>query len=91
MSVGDEYLFTPTKNPLDPRKLNKPLNPKSVDYILKKYCKKAGIFQRISPHSARATYIGSALENGVELWKISQDVAMNRSELLKFTIKGALA
>ena len=74
VSSGEEYLFTPTKNPLEPNKLNKPLNPKSVDYILKKYCKEAGIFQRISPHSARATYIGSALENGVELWKISQDV-----------------
>ena len=74
LANGDEYLFTPTKNPLEPKNLNKPLNPKSIDYILKKYCKQAGIFQRISPHSARATYIGSALENGVELWKISQDV-----------------
>ena len=71
---GSEYLFKPTRNPLNPGQLNKALNPKSVDYILEKYCREAEIFQRISPHSARATYIGSALENGVELWKISQDV-----------------
>lgn len=71
---GDEYLLRPTKNPKDPKNLNKPINPKSIDYILRKYCQKAGIFERISPHSARATYIGSALENGVELWRVSLDV-----------------
>ena len=72
--TGEEYLLIPSRNPLNPAKLNKPLNPKTIDYILEKYCKKAGINIKISPHSARATYIGSALENGVALWKISQDV-----------------
>lgn len=71
---GEEYLLRPTRNPLNPQKLNKPLNPKTIDYILEKYCKKAGIFHKVSPHSARATYIGSALENGVELWRVSLDV-----------------
>ncbi len=70
----DEFLLKPTRNPLEPGKLNKPLNPKTVDYILRKYCLMAGIEKRITPHSARATYIGSALENGVELWRVSQDV-----------------
>lgn len=71
---GDQWFFRPTKNPLDPTKLVKALNPKSVDYIVKTWCKKAGIHHRVSPHSARASYIGSALDNGVDLYKISRDV-----------------
>ena len=30
--------------------------------------------ERISAHSARASYIGSALESGIDLWKVAQDV-----------------
>ena len=70
----EDWIFRPSKNPLEPSNIIKPLNPKSVDYILKSWCKKAGIFERISPHSARASYIGSALENGIDLYKISKDV-----------------
>lgn len=70
----EDWIFRPSKNPLDPTHILKPLNPKSVDYIIKTWCKKAGIDQRISPHSARASYIGSALENGMDLYKISRDV-----------------
>jgi integrase/recombinase XerD len=70
----EDWIFRPTKNPLDSTYLIKPLNPKSVDYIIKSWCRKAGITQNISPHSARASYIGSALENGVDLYKISRDV-----------------
>ena len=70
----EDWIFRPSKNPLDPGHIIKPLNPKSVDYIIKSWCKKAGIHQRISPHSARASYIGSALESGMDLYKISRDV-----------------
>lgn len=70
----EDWVFRPSKNPLDPAHLIKPLNPKSVDYIIKSWCTKAGIDQRISPHSARASYIGSALESGMDLYKISRDV-----------------
>jgi site-specific recombinase XerD len=78
-SLGEElhpedWIFRPSRNPLDPTHILKPLNPKSVDYIIKSWCKKAGITQNISPHSARASYIGSALENGIDLYKISRDV-----------------
>lgn len=71
---AEDWIFRPSKNPLDPTHIVKPLNPKSVDYIIKSWCKKAGIEQRISPHSARASYIGSALESGMDLYKISRDV-----------------
>ena len=70
----DGFLLRPSKNPLNPGKLNKGLNPKSVDYILKKYARSADIYERISPHSARASYIGSALENGADLYRLSLDV-----------------
>jgi site-specific recombinase XerD len=70
----EDWIFRPSKNPLDPKHIIKPLNPKSVDYIIKSWCKKAGILDRISPHSARASYIGSALESGLDLYKVSKDV-----------------
>ncbi len=70
----EDWIFRPSKNPLEPDNIIKPLNPKSVDYIIKTWCKKAGINHRISPHSARASYIGSALDAGIDLYKISKDV-----------------
>ncbi|MBL6989156.1 MAG: tyrosine-type recombinase/integrase [Bacteriovoracaceae bacterium] len=70
----EDWLFRPTRNPQNPGQLNRPLNPKSIDYIIKVHAKKAGITHRISPHSARASYIGSALQNGVDLLIVSQDV-----------------
>lgn len=70
----EDWIFRPSKNPLEPAHLIKPLNPKSVDYIIKTWCKKAGIHHRISPHSARASYIGSALDAGIDLYKVSKDV-----------------
>ncbi len=70
----EDWLFRPTKNPKNPGELVKPLCTKSIDYIVKIHCKKIGIMKRISVHSARASYIGSALENGADLWKISKDV-----------------
>jgi site-specific recombinase XerD len=70
----EDWIFRPSRNPLEPTNIIKPLNPKSVDYIIKSWCKKAGIEHRISPHSARASYIGSALDSGIDLYKISKDV-----------------
>jgi integrase/recombinase XerD len=74
----NDWFFQPTKNPsiksYTEEDLNKPLRPSSIDYILKLYCQKASVFGRYSPHSARASYIGSALEAGQELWKVSRDV-----------------
>ena len=71
---NDDPLIIPTKNPINPKHIIKSINPKSVDYIFKLYCRKAGIFHRVSPHSARASYIGSALDNGANLLHVSVDV-----------------
>ena len=76
----EHWFFQPTKNPLKHSvnsgvdSLNKPLRPSSIDYIVKMACKRAGVFGRYSPHSARASYIGSALEAGHDIWKVSLDV-----------------
>jgi integrase/recombinase XerD len=70
----DHWVFQPTKNPTNPKNLMRPLSTTTVDYIVQTYCKKAGITQRVSPHSARASYIGSALESGEDIFKVSQDV-----------------
>lgn len=51
---------------------NKKLQGTSIDYIIKYYCKKASIKIKVSPHSARATLIGSLLENGCDLYKVAQ-------------------
>ena len=54
-------LFMPTKNPRSGR-LEKPLNPNSITYLVARYAKKAGVLKRISPHSCRATCISNALD-----------------------------
>ncbi|MBT7668388.1 MAG: site-specific integrase, partial [Bdellovibrionales bacterium] len=71
---GEDWIFQPTRNPRDSGHLIKPLRPESIDYIIKKYAKEAGVGRRITPHSARASYIGSALESGVDLLRLSVDV-----------------
>lgn len=68
-----DWLFRPTKNPQGGN-LERPLNPKTFYELFKHYCLKANLHHRLSPHSARATYIGSALDAGVDLFVISQDV-----------------
>jgi len=70
LKVGD-WLFQPTTNN-HVGGVNKKLQATSVDYIIKHYCKKIGITTRVSPHSARATVIGSLLESGCDLYKVSQ-------------------
>jgi site-specific recombinase XerD len=70
----NDWLFQPSINPKNPGQLDRPLVASSVDYIFKKYCKLAQINKSISPHSARATYIGSSLDGGADLLRVSRDV-----------------
>jgi integrase/recombinase XerD len=64
---ANDWIFQPAN-----ARLNKKLQPTSVDYIIKRYCRDIGIKTRITPHSARATVIGSLLESGCDLYKVSQ-------------------
>ena len=70
----NDWLFQPTRNPSDPKNLNKPLNPKTINEILNKYAKKIGLNFKISPHSARATFIGELLEAGVDIYSVAREV-----------------
>ena len=70
----EDWLFQPTKNPNDPTNLNKPLNPKTINEIISSYGKKIGLNFSISPHSARATFIGELLEAGVDIYSVAREV-----------------
>jgi site-specific recombinase XerD len=70
----NDWLFQPTRNPKDPTNLNKPLNPKTINEILQNYGKKIGLNFNISPHSARATFIGELLDAGVDIYSVAREV-----------------
>ncbi|MBY0315402.1 MAG: tyrosine-type recombinase/integrase [Bdellovibrionales bacterium] len=69
--TGTDYLFQGSPNRISLGS-NKKLQGTSVDYIIKYHCQKIGIKTKITPHSARATVIGSLLEGGCDLYKVSQ-------------------
>jgi site-specific recombinase XerD len=70
----EDWLFQPTRNPANPNNLNKPLNPKTINEILDFYAKKIGLPFKISPHSARATFISQLLDMGVDIYKVAREV-----------------
>lgn len=70
----EDWLFQPSVNPSNPTHLNKPLNPKTINEILQKYAKKIGLNFPVSPHSARATFIGELLELGVDIYSVAREV-----------------
>ncbi|MEC7275860.1 MAG: tyrosine-type recombinase/integrase [Bdellovibrionota bacterium] len=72
--ASEDWLFQPTRNPSDPSNLNKPLNPRTINEIISKYGKKIGLNFSISPHSARATFIGELLEAGVDIYSVAREV-----------------
>lgn len=72
--IPQDWLFQPTRNPTDPKNINKPLNPKTINEILDSYARKTGLPFKISPHSARATFIGELLEAGVDIYSVAQEV-----------------
>ena len=70
----DEWLFQPSINPADPTHTNKPLNPRTINEILETYAKKCDFNVRVSPHSARATFISELLELGVDIYTVAREV-----------------
>lgn len=72
--VGPEYfLFQPTKNSHS-GKLQKKLSHTALGYIVKKWARKVNPSKRITPHSARATFISSLLEGGEDIYTVAQTV-----------------
>ena len=70
----EDWLFQPTRNPANPKNLNKPLNPKTINEILDSYAKKINLGFKISPHSARATFISELLELGTDIYRVAREV-----------------
>jgi site-specific recombinase XerD len=60
----DQYLFTPIKNNRT-GVTTKPLDPSMIFYIVRRYAKIAGVANRVSPHSCRATAISNARDHNV--------------------------
>lgn len=74
-----DYIFRATKN-----NQNKPLDPKSLNYIIKKYAKLIGIRGNITIHSARSTVIGMLLDKGHALERVAdfvghRDISMTKA------------
>ena len=74
-----DWIFQPTKNPHDGN-LNRPLNPKTVNEIFAYYSKKIGLDFLACPHSARASFIGELLSQGVDIYTVALEV--NHSSVL---------
>jgi integrase/recombinase XerD len=75
----EDYIFRGTKN-----NVNRPLDPKSLNYIIKKYAKKIGVKGTITIHSARSTVIGMLLDKGHPLERVAdfvghRDISMTKA------------
>jgi site-specific recombinase XerD len=78
----NDYLFVSMRKMQESE--NDKLNESSLRYILRRYCKKAGIKHPYSVHSTRATFIGASLEKEIPLYQVSimaghKDEALTRS------------
>ncbi len=76
---AEDYIFRSTKS-----KINRPLDPKSLNYIIKKYAKEVGIRGNITIHSARSTVIGMLLDRGHAIEKVAdfvghRDISMTKA------------
>ncbi len=61
---ADTFLFAPLKNNRT-GEIKKPLDPSMIFYVVTKYARLAGISNRVSPHSCRATAISNARDHHV--------------------------
>ena len=71
----EDWLFRPTKNPHSPKDVDKSINPRTLNRIIDKYSKKMGLDFKISPHSARATFISLLLDEEVPIADVAREVA----------------
>jgi len=78
--LPEDYIFRSSK---DSKALG-PLDPKSLNYIIKKYAKKIGVTGNITIHSARSTVIGMLLDKGHPLETVAdfvghKDISMTKA------------
>lgn len=77
-----DYIFRPTRNAFS-GELNKPLDPKSLNYIIKRYAKKIGVSGNITIHSARSTVIGMLLDKGHAIERVADFVGHKNISMTK--------
>lgn len=75
----EDYIFRGTKN-----NVNRPLDPKTLNYVIKRYAKKIGVRGGITIHSARSTVIGMLLDKGHPLERVAdfvghRDISMTKA------------
>jgi integrase/recombinase XerD len=75
----EDFIFRATKN-----NVNRPLDPKTLNYIIKRYARKIGVRGNITIHSARSTVIGMLLDKGHPLERVAdfvghRDIAMTKA------------
>ncbi|OUR96706.1 hypothetical protein A9Q84_10205 [Halobacteriovorax marinus] len=66
-----DYLLQPTRNSHNGG-VNKKLSHTAISYIVKKWSRRINKHKRITPHSARATFISSLIGNGEDIYYVSQ-------------------
>ena len=79
--ASDDYLFFSLKN--NRNKNRKNISRYGVYKIINKRAFQAGIKQKISPHSARATLITALLDQGQDLYRVSLSVGHANPETTK--------
>lgn len=62
--VESVYLF--------PNKFGKPLTPRTIENIVKKYTEKKDIKSRVTPHTLRHTYATDLLNNGADIRSVGE-------------------
>jgi len=68
-----QYPFEPKPNsPLFPAstKTERPLSPRGIQYIVQRYCKRAGLSDQITPHTLRHFALSTLLHNGHDIFTI---------------------
>ena len=70
----DDPLFRPTRNHYGNKSLNRAFNPKTINELMSHYAQKIGIDFRVTPHSARASFITELLAAGVDIYSVAQEV-----------------
>lgn len=77
----DSYLFTPIRNNRT-HDLEKAIDPSQIYYVVTKYAKNAGITQKVSPHSCRATAISNARDHHVPDRAIQEFAGWSSTEMI---------
>ena len=70
----EDYLFQPMKSATGVVNKQK-LSATALGYIVKKWAKRVAPDKRITPHSARSTFISSLLNNGTDIYTVSKCVS----------------